>query len=636
MESGDRHRLGRAASRAVQRSAARRRAHVLEPARLERIRRNLGKPGVADPLLPGALRARHGAVLQHPLAGRIAARRGLLSHGRGARRLFRAARRGGVPGLGRHARHPQDARSIRTSRSKARSPRWCAPPKRSPSTCSATSIEITANPVARQVVQDDPARRGPALRLRLGLPRAAHAATLRPRNEDVVRNAVITMIEKVELNGYHSSWLAPDSPASRAEMRSRRRHLGGRPRRHHRGAGEAGLPEARSPRCASACRTTGASRSRCSRTPRSPRRSEPDMHARTLELHAAAGRAPLSARCCTSPTHAIRAALRDRQGEHWNPDTDMPWAATLRRRCARAGVRAAARRVWSRRAWVEYTGLAETPALLIRFCLEPNREVGSQVFPHRAQHRGGLARRDAFTAMPKPAAATSSARPIRPWEPVFNRSLYRDALDAELGIDGYVCAHCAFVDGLEYELDDGMARTTPREPVARAVLERCLVDSRTPCGASAGCMRSGVPRRCATTARTRRGRVGAAVAHIEDVEFAGYHCVALATGIDSRGRDRAISPRLRRAGLGATTADEEVAIFRGHLTRSRARVSPTSARDAADVRHPRLGVLISALDQLANLLLSGYPPAASTRWSRSASTSSSRAPARSISRRASG
>ena len=26
------------------------------------------------------------------------------------------------------------------------------------------------------------------------------------------------MIEKVELNGYHSSWLAPDNPSSNAEM----------------------------------------------------------------------------------------------------------------------------------------------------------------------------------------------------------------------------------------------------------------------------------------------------------------------------------------------------------------------------------------------------------------------------------
>ena len=30
------------------------------------------------------------------------------------------------------------------------------------------------------------------------------------------------MIEKVELNGYHSSWLAPENPASRSEVEADR------------------------------------------------------------------------------------------------------------------------------------------------------------------------------------------------------------------------------------------------------------------------------------------------------------------------------------------------------------------------------------------------------------------------------
>lgn len=41
---------------------------------------------------------------------------------------------------------------------------------------------------------------------------------LNPAQREGVRQAVITMIEKVELNGYHSSWLAPDSPSSRGEV----------------------------------------------------------------------------------------------------------------------------------------------------------------------------------------------------------------------------------------------------------------------------------------------------------------------------------------------------------------------------------------------------------------------------------
>lgn len=78
-------------------------------------------------------------------------------------------------------------------------------------------IDVTTNPVARQVcrlVQRDEVRHcafGWAfLDERMPL--------LSPEQKAGVRDAVITMIEKVELNGYHSAWLAPDNPASRAEM----------------------------------------------------------------------------------------------------------------------------------------------------------------------------------------------------------------------------------------------------------------------------------------------------------------------------------------------------------------------------------------------------------------------------------
>ncbi len=41
---------------------------------------------------------------------------------------------------------------------------------------------------------------------------------LTPAQRDQVRDAVVTMIEKVELNGYQLAWLAPDSDASRAQI----------------------------------------------------------------------------------------------------------------------------------------------------------------------------------------------------------------------------------------------------------------------------------------------------------------------------------------------------------------------------------------------------------------------------------
>jgi rubrerythrin len=78
-------------------------------------------------------------------------------------------------------------------------------------------IEITTNPVARQVARmilRDEVRHcafGWAY-LEQRMPQLSDA------EREGVRQAVVTIIEKVELNGYHSSWLAPDSPASHNEV----------------------------------------------------------------------------------------------------------------------------------------------------------------------------------------------------------------------------------------------------------------------------------------------------------------------------------------------------------------------------------------------------------------------------------
>ena len=82
-------------------------------------------------------------------------------------------------------------------------------------------IKITREPVARKVLQlitRDEVRHcafGWAyMEKRIPL--------LTPRELEGVEQAVVTMIEKVEMNGYHSAWLGPDSPATRGEMEADR------------------------------------------------------------------------------------------------------------------------------------------------------------------------------------------------------------------------------------------------------------------------------------------------------------------------------------------------------------------------------------------------------------------------------
>lgn len=78
-------------------------------------------------------------------------------------------------------------------------------------------IEITPNPVARQVCQA--IMRDEVRHCAFGWQFMNERTNeMTPAELDVVRDAVVTMIEKVECNGYHSSWLAPDSPGARFEV----------------------------------------------------------------------------------------------------------------------------------------------------------------------------------------------------------------------------------------------------------------------------------------------------------------------------------------------------------------------------------------------------------------------------------
>ena len=77
-------------------------------------------------------------------------------------------------------------------------------------------IKVTSNPVARRVLQ---------LIMRDEVRHCAfgwaymekRVKELTPAQLAGVEQAVLIMIEKVEMNGYHSAWLGPDTPATRTE-----------------------------------------------------------------------------------------------------------------------------------------------------------------------------------------------------------------------------------------------------------------------------------------------------------------------------------------------------------------------------------------------------------------------------------
>jgi hypothetical protein len=280
---------------------------------------------------------------------------------------------------------------------------------------------------------------------------------------------------------------------------------------------------------------------------------------------------------------AIRALYEDAKKAHWTPETDVPWDAFDVRAHDPAALDAA-RRVWSRRAWLEYTGLAETPALVIRFCLELDREADPKYFltVRNTEEAWNV---ESFHRYAESCGGYLDSPADAQWQPLFNRALHRDALDADRSLDGHVLTHCTFGDGLEHALAAAWLAQT-QEPVAKALLERCVAARER--HARFGWLY--IERRAPLmSGEERAAAVQALVRHLNEVELAGARCVGLATTIDASA-DVADLDRVARTGLGAVDAEAEIGVFKAHLEACRNRLDAIGIELPA-LRHPRLGRL---------------------------------------------
>jgi hypothetical protein len=280
---------------------------------------------------------------------------------------------------------------------------------------------------------------------------------------------------------------------------------------------------------------------------------------------------------------AIRELYEAGKASRWDPERDVPWAAFDRAAHGAAALEAA-RRVWSRRAWIEYTGLAETPALIIRFCLEPGREADPKYFltvrnTEEAWHV------ESFHRMAQACGGYLDRPADAAWEAVINQTLYRQALDADRPLDEYIAVHCAVEDGLELALYEAYLGNA-REAVARALLERVVADKRRHAEFGWLYLAARAPQ---LDAAQRQAAARAVAAWIEHVALAGYHVPSLAARIDSL-PDAADAATTAEAGLGAVTAAAEEAVFSAYLGRARLRLAELGI-EVPPLAHPRLGAL---------------------------------------------
>ncbi|MEO7402884.1 MAG: hypothetical protein ABIU95_04370, partial [Burkholderiales bacterium] len=172
---------------------------------------------------------------------------------------------------------------------------------------------------------------------------------------------------------------------------------------------------------------------------------------------------------------AIRALYEQAKSARWDPFRDFDWAALAEADLSQQA-KDAARLAYSRRTWQEYTALAETPAVLIRFCLEAGREADPKYFltvrnTEEAWHI------ECFSSIANAYGGMITEPRSGAFAEIFKQRRHTTALSADTNLDAYVATHCALEDELELRLAQA-ALTNATVPVIRAVLERVVGDRR--------------------------------------------------------------------------------------------------------------------------------------------------------------
>lgn len=260
----------------------------------------------------------------------------------------------------------------------------------------------------------------------------------------------------------------------------------------------------------------------------------------------------------------VRELYDNGKRSHWDPDKHIPWKQFDPRVHPRETLAAAALS-WSRRAWAEYTGIAETPAILIRFCLEHAGESDPKMFltvrgSEEAWHLECAYR---FAELLGGYVET-------PPDPLFqntlNLGLFRQAFDPALNPTAYIAAHIAILDGIDLELHRGYLRFAT-DPVAVSILRRMVQDKERHAAFGWVYLTEQAPR----WTDAIRMEVQEEVEHIiRELVLNGYQCATLAAP-GTADLLLAADARTRRSGLGAMAAKEELEVVRQYLSDARTR-----------------------------------------------------------------
>ena len=267
----------------------------------------------------------------------------------------------------------------------------------------------------------------------------------------------------------------------------------------------------------------------------------------------------------------------------WDPQTDIPWHELRPERYSAEQIMAA-RMYWSRRTWGEYGAISESPALLLRFCLENRHPDLRFYFTMRTMEEGRHAEASWLMAdrlggyFPQPQNPPTAGA-------VGTHGVRRMAFDPETALEGIFAS---LVCAAEEILIDVFKATVDRatNPAVRRMMELILRDEVRHIAFGWRCLDHWAP---SFTPDVIQSIERAVITMIENVEFRGYRNLWLALEGGEATPAEIDADRIScEAGLGGSTPEDEMRVFPAFLRKIRKRMAPWGV-DIPFFDHPRLG-----------------------------------------------
>jgi len=279
---------------------------------------------------------------------------------------------------------------------------------------------------------------------------------------------------------------------------------------------------------------------------------------------------------------AVRRYFDESNRDPWDPEIDVAWDVPDRSGHEKAVLRAAAA-LWSFRGWREFAAIGESEALLVRMCIEPDREADVK-YGLGARATDNAAHADACRLMAEACGGYHDRPSSADLGALLATDVIRRALHSQVDADGFFAGHVVVLAAIDLAHWSAAVGSTTDE-AARRILARCVhdkerqldfgwayLDARRPHLDAAA--RAEIEAALEWTLVERGLRTGSSA--MFDSGVAGVDELLAATEVT------------HRAGLGAASLTEEVEAVRAGVATTRSRLAELDI-SLATARHPVLG-----------------------------------------------